>query len=98
MNPNDETTDELDQEIKQLQTEASERWGERWTIEVSHYADGDYNAYAVQYYGRDRDDHLIQDRIYIADDGMVFVHRLTREQRDIDSERLEGPTQPSQAG
>ena len=61
--------------VERLKEEATERWGERWTIEVSRYADGDFNAHAVQHYGRNDDGHLMQDRIYIAEDGEVIVSR-----------------------
>ena len=69
--------DGLEAEVDRLKAEASEQWGKRWTIEVSRYADGDFNAYAVQHHGSDENGHLVQERLYITEDDEVLISERT---------------------
>jgi hypothetical protein len=82
---------DLDAQIERLQAEATERWGEQWTIEVRRFADGDGQANAVRSRGFNDDGHLVKDHLFILDSGEVVVERVTMEQREIDSETLEAP-------
>ena len=38
---------DVDEKIEQLKQAATERWGERWTVEARHFADGDVQVVAV---------------------------------------------------
>ena len=82
---------ELETTVEWLKAEATERWGERWTIEVSRFADGNFNAYAMRSRGRNEDGYLVQDRLYLTDDDEVLVSRRTLESREISSEAIEVP-------
>jgi len=82
---------ELEATVERLKLEATERWGEYWVIEVSRFADGDFNTYAMHSRGRNEDGHLVQDRLYLTDDDEVLVSRRTLERREISSELTEAP-------
>lgn len=79
---------ELETTVGRLKTEATERWGEHWTIEVSRFADGNFNAYAMRSRGRNEDGHLVQDRLYLTDDDEVLISRRTLESREISNEAI----------
>ena len=60
-------------------------------IEVSRFADGDFNAYAMHSRGRNEGSHLVQDHLHLTDDDEVLVSRQTLERREISSELIEAP-------
>lgn len=82
----------LDAHIDRLKAEATERWGERWTVRVQHFADGDANAFAFCSRGRDDDGNLVHDRLFILENGETVVERVTMESRELETETLEAPT------
>jgi hypothetical protein len=82
---------DLDTEIERLQSEATERWGEKWTIEIRRFADGDAQANAVQSRGLNDDRHLVKDHLFILESGEVVVERVTVERRELETETIEAP-------
>lgn len=83
---------ELETTVERLKAEATDRWGERWTISVNRYADGDFNAYALRSRGRNENGHLVEDRIYITENDEILVSQRTFDRQEIDSELLEPPS------
>lgn len=82
----------LTETVTHLKSEARERWGDRWTVEVKHFADGDFHAHAVHSRGRTGGGNLEEDRLFITDDSTVCVERVTLERRELDSEIVGAPT------
>jgi hypothetical protein len=82
----------LDAKIERLEAEASERWGDHWTVRVQHFADGDTHAFAFCSRGRDGDGNLVHDRLFLLDSGETVVERVTMERSELDTETLEAPT------
>ena len=82
---------DIETSIERLKAEATERWDERWTIRVQHFADGDANAFAFCSRGRNEDGDLVHDRLFILDSGETVVERVTMERNELDSETLEAP-------
>jgi hypothetical protein len=82
---------ELETTIERLRAKAIERWDQRWTIKVSRFADGDFNAYAMRSRGKNENGHLVQDRLYLTNSDEVLVSRRTLECREISSELIEAP-------
>ena len=85
-------TTDLDMQIERLKSEATKRWGERWVVKVSHFADGDTQAHALTSRGRNEDGHLVQDYLIILDSGEVVVERVTSQRRELNAETIEAPT------
>lgn len=83
----------LETEVEQLKSEASERWGDHWTVETKLFADGDANAFAFRSRGRDEGGNLVHDRLFILQNGEPVVERVTMEKRELEAETLEAPTQ-----
>ena len=83
----------IDEKIARLKAEASDRWGDRWTVRVNYYADGDASAHAFQSRGRTSEGHLQEDCLFVFNDGEVVVERVTRESRKVNSETVEAPTE-----
>lgn len=77
-----------DEAIERLQSVASERWGDRWTVEVSYFADGDFQATALQSRGRTEEGFLEHERLFVSDDGTVAAERAVVERREIENEYL----------
>lgn len=82
---------ELDAKIERLKTEASERWGDNWTVRVQHFADADAHAFAFTSRGRNEDGDLVHDRLFLLENGEAAVERVTMERNELDSETLEAP-------
>jgi hypothetical protein len=78
--------------VERLKAEATERWGNYWTIRVQHFADGDTNAFAFRSRRRDDDGNLVHDRLFILDSGQIVVERVTMERNKLDAETLEAST------
>lgn len=85
---------ELETKVERLKAEATERWGERWTVEIRQYADGDYQALAFHSRGQNENGHLLRDRLFIDQNGQTAVERATVEHREIESEPIEEPECP----
>lgn len=79
--------------VERLKTEATERWGNQWTVEVQLFSDTDANAYAFRSRGRDEEGNLIHDRLFILNNGEPVVERVTIERKELETETLEAPTQ-----
>lgn len=88
-------TTDLDMEIERLKSEATKRWGKRWVVKVSHFADGDTRAHATTSHGRNKDGHLVQDHLIILDNEEVVVERVTSQRRELNAETIETPTTDS---
>lgn len=82
---------DLDVKVERLKAEASERWGERWVVKTSHFADGDTRAHAIRSRGRNEDGNLVQDHLFILENGETAVERVTLERNELDSETIEAP-------
>lgn len=82
---------DLDAQIERLQAEATERWGDRWTIKINQFSDGDSQCHAMRSRGRNDDGHLVQDRLYLLENGETAVERVTMERREVDNETIEAP-------
>lgn len=87
----DMSSPDTDEEIETLKAEASARWGDKWTLRVQHFSDGDSNAFAFHSRGRDEDGHLVHDQLFILDSSEVVVERTTMESRDLYTETIEAP-------
>ena len=87
---------DLETKVERLKEEATERWGERWTVEIRQYADGDYQALAFSSRDRDEDGYLVKDRLFMNENGDTAVERATVERREIKSEPIEEPDHPQQ--
>ena len=83
---------DLDAQIERLKAEATERWGEKWVIKSLQFADGDFQCYAIRSRGRNGDGNLVEDRLWISEDGDTAVERVTMEQQELDTEMIEPPT------
>ena len=80
---------DADEKIARLKEAARERWGERWTVEVRYFADGDFSANAVRSRGQTEEGHLKQDVMFITDDGEIVGERIVLERREVSSEKLD---------
>lgn len=78
-------------EFNQLKAEAQDRWGDKWTIETMHWADGDSRSLAFRSFGRQRDGGPIHcEQIMIAPDREVIVERLIMFPEEVlERERIE---------
>ena len=83
----------IEEKITRLKAEAHDRWGERWTVRVNYYADGDASAHAFRSWRRTSEGHLQEDRLFVFNEGEVAVERVTRESREVNSEMVEAPTE-----
>lgn len=83
---------DLNTQIERLKAEATERWGDHWTIEARYFADGDAQCHAVRSYGRNEDGHLIQKRLFLLESGDFVVDKVTLERDYIDEETIEAPS------
>lgn len=81
----------LDAQIERLQSEATERWGDKWVIETRRFADGDAQCNATRSHGRNDDGYLVQDQLFILDSGEVVVERVTLERRELNTKTIEAP-------
>lgn len=81
----------LDPQIEQLKAEATERWGNKWTIEARYFADGDAQCHAVRSLGRN-DGYLVKKRLFLLESGEFVVDKVTLERQCIDEETIEAPT------
>lgn len=86
------TESDIETEIRILKREAEQRWGERWTVRVQRYADGDASAFAFRSHGLDENGHLVMDRLSLLDSGETVVERTTTDRREVDVETIEAPT------
>jgi hypothetical protein len=82
----------LETEVEQLKAEATERWGERWVIETLRFADGDTKAHATRSRGRNDDGNIVEDRLFVNENGDTAVERVTIERNELDSETIEAPS------
>jgi predicted phage gp36 major capsid-like protein len=87
---------DLETKVERLKQEATDRWGERWTVEIRQYADGDYQALAFSSRGQDEDGYLVRDRLFMDKSGDTAVERATVGHREIKSEPIEEPEHPQQ--
>lgn len=85
----------LDAQIDRLKAEATERWGDQWVVETLHFADGDTQCYATRSYGHNDHGHLVEDRLFIGENGKTAVERVTIQREEIDNEMIESPTLPA---
>lgn len=83
---------EFDTQVERLQAEATERWGDQWVVKVLQFADGDSSSHAIHSHGRDDDGNLVQDRLFILENGETVVERVTMERRELDNETIEAPS------
>lgn len=82
----------LESQIDQLKDEATERWGDRWTIEARYFADGDAQCHAVRSFGRNGDGHIVQKRLFLLESGDFVVDKVTLEREYIEEETIEAPS------
>ena len=83
---------DTDATVDRLKNEATKRWGEHWLIDVTLWADGDFQAFALRSHGVNENGHLMRERLFILDSGEVAVDRITIEQEElIDEEIIEQP-------
>lgn len=82
---------DLDAQVERLQAEATERWGDQWTIKINQFSDGDSQSHAMKSHGRDDDGNLVQDRLYLLENGDTAVERVTMERRELDNKTIEAP-------
>ena len=86
-----EQHDRLETKVERLKAEASERWGDRWVVKTSHFADGDTRAHAIRSHGRNDDGNLVKDHLFILDTGEIAVERVTLQRREIENKTVEAP-------
>jgi hypothetical protein len=82
---------DLDAQIERVKSEATERWGDKWVIKINLFADGDSQCHAMKSHGLDDDENLVQDRLYVLENGETAVERVTMEQRELNNETIEAP-------
>ena len=82
---------DLDAQIERLKAEATERWGDKWVIETRRFADGDAQCNAIRSHGRNDDENLVQDQLFILESGEVVVEQVTLERRELNTKTLEAP-------
>jgi hypothetical protein len=80
----------LDDMIDRLETEARERWGERWRIDVTRWADETVNVVAVHSNGlvtdHDGDEKLHDlERLYTDSDGRIAYEHVHVRREEVDS-------------
>lgn len=75
-------------DLDQLEAAARERWGERWTIEVRHFADGSTSAHAFRSRGRTDAGHLEKERLFIGDDGEIRADRVVEARETVEYDDL----------
>lgn len=77
--------------VEQLKAEAKDRWGEKWTIETTQWADGDSRSRALSSFGRQREGGPIRrEQMMIAPDEEVTVERLlVYPEEVVERERIE---------
>ncbi|WP_330633656.1 hypothetical protein [Halocatena halophila] len=83
----------IESTIERLEEEASERWGDEWTIEARYFADGDAQASAVHSLGRNDDGHLVKKRLFLLESGDYVVDQVTFERRYVEEKTVEAPDQ-----
>lgn len=82
---------DFDRRLERLKDEARDRWGERWVVKVSHFADGDRRAHAIRSRGQNNSGHLVKDQLFMLENGEMSVQRVTVEHNEIDSKVIELP-------
>ncbi len=82
----------LDTQIDQLKDEATERWGDQWTIEARYFADGDAQCHAVRSFGRNEDGYLVQKRLFLLETGEFVVDQVVIERQYVEEEMIETPS------
>ncbi|MDF9748427.1 hypothetical protein [Natrinema salsiterrestre] len=89
----DHELDGREETLERLEAAARERWGEKWAIRATHFADGTTQAYAFRSRGvvdDDRDEKTLeQERLYVSDEKAVFrrVHLHHEDVVDVLEER-----------
>jgi len=77
---------------ERIREAARERWGDRWRIERSEYADGTVVPKAIRYMGRTGDDDGIcvrEEILFDADDKLAFYRREFRPENSLNRERVD---------
>lgn len=67
---------DVEKGVKKLKTAARERWGDKWTVEVKHWADGTHQFYAYHRAGRTPSGHLREERLMFDGSGTIHHERL----------------------
>ncbi|WP_273837474.1 hypothetical protein [Halococcus sp. PRR34] len=87
---------DLDATVERLKAEATERWGDRWYLDITMWSDDDYQAHAVRSRGQTDDGATIRQRLFVSDDGETAVDQVVVEERCVEMETIESPdSEPS---
>ncbi|EMA41070.1 hypothetical protein [Halococcus hamelinensis] len=81
---------DLENRVAMLEAEARKRWGERWAIHTTRWADGDHQAWAFSTMGLTKDGDHAEHRIYLSENGEeAVVERITTEDHEKSREVIE---------
>lgn len=79
-------TDSLDPDVarERLEAAARDRWGDGWTIQQLHFADGSSQSFAYRISGqREKSNRVEKDRLFIGADGGVYHDRVVVDQEQV---------------
>lgn len=83
-------------ELEALEAAARERWGEAWTIDQRHWADGTTSTHAFHLEPTEDPDVVVRDRLFVGADGDVY-HDRKRVRREETLDVLERDEPPEGA-
>lgn len=89
---------DFDTKIERLKAEATERWDDHWYLDITMWADDDYQAIAVRSRGENDDGAVIKQRLFMTDDGETAVDKVAINEEYVEMETVESPdSEPSMA-
>lgn len=76
-----------------LREAARERWGDGWTIEVRHFADGTTRMHAYSNQGQTADGNTVRERLMPGSDGELHHEKVVVSggEEIVEQETLESP-------
>lgn len=70
-------------ELEMLEDAARERWGDQWSIEQLHFADGTTSQHAYRLGGLNDAGHLRKERLFVGADGEVYYDHVLLDKAEI---------------
>lgn len=74
---------DVEERIQKLKTAAKERWGDAWTVEVKHWADGTHQCYAYHMNGRTPEGHREKEQLLFDAEGEIHHERLVQTPEEL---------------